>query len=168
MRQIVAFSAVLAEERYADGDRHNADLEKINKRIQRRHQRAGLPVVFAGVDISYNEDSRGRWAPHWQLQVYGVYVGADMAEVRNRLAKLYPPNSTTSKPLRVRICRNLPKALSYMIKPYFGRRVSYFDDTGRSNTRKVSLKRRQVQELATWINQPTDRSLRLDRLSSIR
>jgi hypothetical protein len=151
--QIVAFSAVLAEERYVCGDLHNADLRKINERIQRRHQRAELPLVLAGVDISYNEDSEKRWEPHWQLQVYGVCVGVDMAEVRRRLAKQYPANDTTPKPLRVRRCKNLAEALSYTIKPYFGKRVNYVDKTGRFNTRKVSLKRPQVQELATWINQ---------------
>jgi hypothetical protein len=150
---VVAFSAVLTEERYADGELRNADLRKINERLQRRHQRAGLPLVFAGVDLSYNEDSSGRWAPHWQLQVYGVCVSVDVAELRSRLARQYRGNDTTPKPLRVRECENLAKALSYMIKPYFGRRVSYLDDTCRFNTRKVPLKRPQAQELATWINQ---------------
>jgi hypothetical protein len=151
-RLTVAFSAVLTEERYADGDLHNSNLKLINERVQRRHQRAALPLVFAGVDISYNEDSTGKWQGHWQLQVYGVCVGVDMAELRQRLEKLYPTNNTAPKPLRVRRCKTLPKALSYIIKPYFGRRVSYLDKTGRSNTRKVPLKRLQAQEVATWIN----------------
>ena len=150
---IVAFSAVLTEERYADGELHNADLRRINGRLQRRHQRAGIPLVFAGVDISYNEDSEGRWAPHWQLQVYGICVSVDMTELRIRLARLYQANDTTPKPLRVRECENLAKALSYMIKPYFGRRVSYRDRIGRFTTLKVRLKRPQAQELATWIDQ---------------
>jgi hypothetical protein len=150
---IVAFSAVLTEERYADGELHNADLRRINERLQRRHQRAGLPLVFAGVDISYNEDSAGRWEPHWQLHVYGVCVSVDVAEVTTLLARLYPANNTTPKPLRVRHCENLADALSYLIKPYFGRRVSYLDGTGRGSTRgNVPLKRAQAQELATWID----------------
>lgn len=149
--QIVAFSAVLTEEKYAAGDLHNADLQQINERLQRRHQRAGLPLVFAGVDVSFNENSEKRWEPHWQLQVYGVSVGVDIAEVRRRLANFYPANNTTPKPLRVRQCNNLAKALSYALKPFFGRRVNYLDDTGRFNTRKVRLKRPQVQELAAWI-----------------
>jgi len=66
---------------------------------------------------------------------------------------LYQANDTTPEPLKVRECENLAKALSYMIKPYFGRRVSYLDNTGRFNTRKVPLKRAQAQELATWIDQ---------------
>jgi hypothetical protein len=151
--QIVAFSAVLREEKYPSGALHNADLKQINERVQRRHQRATLPLVFTGVDVSYNEDSEGRWQPHWQLQVYGVCLGFDMGEVRARLAKQYPANDTTPRPLRVRQCKQLGKALSYMIKPFFGRRVSYLDETGRFNTKKVRLKRPQAQEVATWIDQ---------------
>lgn len=152
-RGVAAFSAVLTEERYADGELHNANLRRINGRLQRRHQRAMLPLVFAGVDISYNEDSEGRWTPHWQLQVYGVCVAVDKTELRIRLARQYRGNDTTPKPLRVRECENLAMALSYMIKPYFGRRVSYRDRTGKFTTLKVGLKRPQAQELATWIDQ---------------
>ena len=151
--QIVAFSAVLTEERYAYGDLHNADLKKINERVQRRHQRAAFPLVFAGVDISWNEDSARRWHPHWQLQVYGVCVGVEKAEVKKRLTTLYPANDTTPRPLRIRRCTNLVQALSYAIKPYFGKRVSYFhSETGKFRTRKVSLKRPEAQEVATWID----------------
>jgi hypothetical protein len=156
--QIVAFSAVLTEERYVAGDLHNANLNLINERVQRRHQRTGLPLVLAGVDISWNEDSAKRWEPHWQLQVYGVCVGLDRDQVKARIAKHYPANDTTPRPLRVRTCKNLnkalAKALSYTIKPYFGRRVNYFHPkTSKFRTRKVSLKRPQAQELATWIDQ---------------
>lgn len=69
--QIVAFSAVLTdmltEERYVDGDLHKADPQRVNERVLRRHQRAGLPLVFAGVDNSYNEHSENRWDPHWPV-----------------------------------------------------------------------------------------------------
>jgi len=124
--------------------------------------------VFAGVDISYNEDSAGRWELHWQLQVYGVCVSVDVAEVTTLLARLYPANNTTPKPLRVRHCENLADALSYLIKPYFGRRVSYLDGTGRFNTRKRPTKEgagARVGDLDRPI--PTDNSLCPDRLSAI-
>ncbi len=57
---VIAFSAVLGEEQYAVGQLHKADLLQVNKRLQRRFQRAELPIVLAGVDISYNEDSHSR------------------------------------------------------------------------------------------------------------
>jgi hypothetical protein len=82
-----------------------------------------------------------------------VCVALDMAEIRIRLARQYGGNDTTPEPLKIRECENLAKAPSYIIKPYFGRRVSFLDDTCRFNTRKVRLKRRQAQELATWIDQ---------------
>jgi len=151
--QIVAFSAVLAEEQHPIGKLHLADLRRINERLQRRHSRAKLPLVFAGADISYNEHSAGHWAPYWQMQVYGVVVGLPRKEVKERLGRNYPPADGVPRPLRVRECTDLPAALSYIIKPMFVRRVSYVDSTGRLNTRKVGLKPSQMQELAIWLGQ---------------
>jgi hypothetical protein len=150
---VVAFQAVLGEEQYAVGELHKADLKKLNERLQRRYQRAGLPVVLAGVDISYNEDSTGWWPPYWQMQVYGVVVGMPRVEVKKRLAVNLPISDRIPRPLRVRSCTELAAALSYIIKPMFIRRVSYIDPTGRLNTRKVPIKSVQTRELAVWLDQ---------------
>jgi hypothetical protein len=150
---VVAFSAVLGEEQYAVGQLHKADLLQVNKRLQRRFQRAGLPVVLAGVDISLNEDSTGRWPPYWQLKLYGVVVGLIRLEVKQRLAVNLPVSDRIPRPFRVRTCRELPKPLSYIIKPMLIRRVSYIDPTGRFNTRKVPIKSAEMRELAVWLDQ---------------
>jgi hypothetical protein len=141
---VVTVPAVLGDEQYDVGDLHKADLLQVNKRLQRRFQRAELPVVLAGVDISLNEDSAGAWDPHWQVQVYGVVVGLPRVEVKQRLILSFPPSNSVSRPLKVRKCDELQHALSYTIKPMFIRRVSYVDDTGRLNTRKVTLKVQQI------------------------
>ena len=151
--RIIAFSAVLPEEQYPVGLLHQADLRRINERLQRRHLRLGLPMVFAGVDVSFNEDSAGRWAPYWQLQVYGIVVGLTQEVVKERLAQLHPATDRVCRPLRSRVCKELPDALSYTIKPMFVRRVSYLDRSGRHNTRKVGLKSSQLGELAAWLGQ---------------
>lgn len=150
---ITAFSAILTEEQYAAGDVVNADLHRINERLQRRHQRCHFPLVFAGVDLSFNTPAE-RWEqPYWQFQVYGVVVGLDRHDTKATLTHLYPKNRNTPRPLRVRKCRNLAKALSYIVKPYFSERVNYRDDTGRMNTRTVRLKAPQIRELTPWLCQ---------------
>lgn len=148
-----AFSAVLAEEQHALGQLAQADLRLINERLQRRHSRADLPLVFAGVDVSHNEDSAGRWPPHWQFQVYGIVVGLGFEGVKERLAGYYPSTDRIPRPLRVRFCSEIADALSYTLKAKFVRRVSYVDDTGRMNTRKTDLKPPQLRELAAWLGQ---------------
>jgi hypothetical protein len=34
-----------------------------------------LPLAFAGIEFSWNEDGPANNATHWQAQVYGVVVG---------------------------------------------------------------------------------------------
>jgi len=145
---ITAFSAVLKNGRYPVGKLAQMNVPLINRRVQRQHQRAQFPLVFAGIDISLNEDGRQTRRSHWQVQAYGVVVGLDVEAVKKALQHLYPHTSSTPRPLRVRVCSELPEALSYAIKPGFVRRISYIDDTGRRNTRRCSLKPPQLLELA--------------------
>jgi hypothetical protein len=150
---VVAFSGALSEEQYAVGELHKADFKKLNKRLQRRFQRAGLPHVLAGVALCLNEDSTRRWPPSWQLQVYGVVVGLPRLEVKKRIAANLPISESIPRPLKVRSRGELADALSYIIKPMFVRRVSYVDTTGPFNTRKVPIKSAEMRELAVWLDQ---------------
>jgi hypothetical protein len=145
---ITAFPAASIRDQYPVGQLQKLDLAQINKRIQRQHQRAHFPVVFAGVDISFNEASPPKSPPYWQRQVYGIVVGLGVDAVKAALKRLYPAAPSIPRPLRVRECSDLPAALSYLIKPQFVRRIGYIDDTGRQNTRKCGLKAAEARELA--------------------
>jgi hypothetical protein len=145
---ITAFSAASVRDQYPVGQLHRLNLPLINKRIQRQHQRAQFPVVFAAADISFNEASPPKSPPYWQAQVYGIVVGLGVDAVKAALKRLYPAAPSVPRPLRVRECSDLPAALSYLIKPQFVRRIGYIDDTGRQNTRKCGLKAAQARELA--------------------
>jgi hypothetical protein len=150
---ITAFSAVLSEEQYHVGELVAADLCLINERLQRRHLRCGFPLVFAGVDLSFNTHSNRPGEGFWQFQVYGIVVDLGAERVRAALELLYPASTNILRPLYVKECTNLAKALSYVIKPYFSERVNYRDDTGRMNTRTVKLKAAEIRELAPWMCQ---------------
>jgi hypothetical protein len=125
------------------------DLSQINKRIRDQHKRARFPLAFADVEISLNEDRQAYDDPFWQAQVYGVVVGLEIEALKSAIKHLYPHAESISRPLRVRECSNLPKALSYAIKPGFVIRVSHIDRrTGRNNTEYYDLKAPQVREMA--------------------
>jgi len=51
-------AASFASEKHRIGKLHGADLVQINKRLQQQYRRAGLPRVFAGIDMSLNEEMR--------------------------------------------------------------------------------------------------------------
>jgi hypothetical protein len=108
---ITAFSAISVKDQQSGGKLAQLDLPLINRRIQRQHQRAGFPLVFAGVDVSWNECSPAKKSPFWQAQVYGVVVGLGVDAVKSALKPLYPHAPSIPRPLRVRECTELPEAL---------------------------------------------------------
>jgi hypothetical protein len=108
-------------------------------------------------------------APFWQGHVYGVVVGIGVEDVKNGIKRLYPRDTSIKRPLRVRECTDVPKALSYAVKPAFVRRVSYVDPrTGRDNTYNYDLKPPQLRELALCLGRyKFARSIRPHRLSGL-
>jgi hypothetical protein len=146
---ITAFQAVPLSDQYMPGMLRKMKAPAFNEKIQARHRRAGFPLVFAGIDVSWNEDSTSKAPPFWQAQLYGVVVGIDVEDVKNAIKRLYPGDTSIKRPLRVRECTDVPRALSYAVKPAFVRRVSYVDPrTGRDNTYNYDLKPPQLRELA--------------------
>jgi hypothetical protein len=93
--------------------------------MQKRHERAEFPVVFAGVDVSLNVFDNSKSTRRWQRQVYGIVIGCTPEQVRTALSGLYPAGKRTPRQLKVNRCDNFAAADSYAIKPYSGRRVSY-------------------------------------------
>ena len=150
--KIVRFSAIPREEEYREGELGAADLLRLNERLQKRHERAGFPLVFAGVDVSLNEFSRSDRC--WQLHAYGVVVGLTRDQVRSALSDLYPADKRehTPRPLWVKCCSEPAAAVSYAIKPYFSRRSSYFNHFDDRKARSVRLKSSEIRELAIWLD----------------
>lgn len=144
---ITAFCAVPLRDQYRPGRLSQMDLPLINDRVQSQHKRAGLPLVFAGIDLSWNEYIPPKKPPFWQGQVYGVVVGLDVEAVKSAIKRLYPRAASITKPFQATECSDLPEALSYAIKPAFVRRVSYIDYP-RRRPLKPWLKGPQLRELA--------------------
>ena len=152
--KIVRFSAIPRDEAYRFGDLDGADLQRLNGRLQKQFERAGLPLVFAGVDVSLNLFKNRMDAARWQFHVYGLVIGRTEEAVDEALSALYPPGKRVRSPLHVKPCTGLGAVLSYCIKPYFSRRSGYRDDgTGRRNNRGQPLNGAQAREIAVWFDQ---------------
>jgi hypothetical protein len=151
--KVVRFSAVPSEE-YRFGGLSHADLHTLNKRLKKRHERAGFPLAFAGVDISLNVLNNAISDACWQPHVYGLVIGLTREQVREALSPHYPPGEHAPRPLLVTRCKKVAAVLSYCIKPYFSRRSGYRNDhNGRRNNRGQPLNGSQIRELAVWLDQ---------------
>jgi hypothetical protein len=159
--KVVRFSAV-PPEHYRLGDLHDIDLRTLNDKLQKRHERAQFPLVFAGVDISLNVFNNSTSDAYWQPHVYGLVLGLTVDQVRVALSPHYPAGEHARRPLLVTRCKKLAAVLSYCIKPYFSRRSGYRAPLNRrKNSRPQRLKVCQIQEFAVWLDQYrlTDRYL---------
>jgi hypothetical protein len=144
---LTAFSAVGGCDQYLPGNLARMELPLINKRVQRQHQRAGFPLVFAGIDLSWDEYIPPNKPPFWQAQMYGVIVGLDVEAVKSAIKHLYSRAPSIPKPFHTRECLKVPEALSYIIKPAFVRQVRYIDHPRRCPL-KFWLKASQLREMA--------------------
>jgi hypothetical protein len=151
--KVVRFSAV-PPEGYRFGDLADLDLRALNEKLQKRHERAMLPLVFAGVDISLDVFHNSMADAYWQPHVYGLVIGRTLDQVQAALSGHYRSGEHARSALHVKRCRKLAAVLSYCIKPYFSRRSGYRDDhNGRKNNRGQPLNSSQIRELAVWLNQ---------------
>jgi hypothetical protein len=124
---LTAFCAVPLSDQYRPGRLSQMDLPVLNRRVQRQHLRAGFPLVFAGVDLSWDEYIPPRMPPFWQAHIYGVVVGFDVEAVKSAIKHLYPRAASIPRPFEANECTDLPEALSYIIKPGFVKLVRYID-----------------------------------------
>jgi hypothetical protein len=151
--KVVRFSAV-PPDGYPFGDLAGLDLRTLNEKLQKRHERAMFPLVFAGVDISLNVFDNSMSDAYWQPHVYGLVIGRTPDQVHGALSGHYPSGEHSRRPLLVTRCKKLAAVLSYCIKPYFSRRSGYRDDArnGRKNNKRQPLNSSQIRELAVWLD----------------
>jgi hypothetical protein len=144
-RELIAFSIVLPNET-GHARRGPPEFRRLRSRLSRRLQRIPLPVpkLLTGIDVSLNEK---RSQSHWQLQLYGVTHAANAEALRDEFG-----DDRVKGLIRIRLCTDLCRVLTYAVKTQFVRRVSYIDErTGRWNTRKVGLSNSQRRLVAWWL-----------------
>lgn len=136
------------------------DFAKIRDQLRNHLNRSPLAdaVVAGGIDISWNEHSGHAWDPHWQAHAYLLVDGYDATHIKHMLARFYPESATIPRPVFAREVSDILAAASYSYKSVFNRRVSYVDETGRRNTRVLSLKPAQSRQLAVFLDAQPRRS----------
>jgi hypothetical protein len=134
----------------------SVDLGLAGNRLRKAISRSPLNdyAVLGGWDISFNEDSRRHWAPHWQPHLYLVVLGLDAkATATESLRPSFPKGGRISKPVVSTDVTDPFRSLSYACKSAFFRRVSYLGRNGRQETWSGPMKPDQRRELALFLDQ---------------
>jgi len=160
----VAISAVPAELKLDSDELHKLDLVKVLDSFRQQLRRAGYGdcIAVAGVDLSFNEHSECLWPRHWQPHFYGIVLTANSPkQVKADLGKYFSNDESVRVPVKVNRLKHPMRAVSYLWKPFFQRRISYVAPNGRQAARKLPLRPKQLREVASYFadKAPTERLL---------
>ena len=98
-----------------------ASLINRTKRCLRRY---GVDLAIGGIDFSFNEDQRGKFAPHWSLHLWLILPSQNQDRWEPALRTQNPPSEATPKPVVIRDWDRRNNALAYALKTTFYRRDS--------------------------------------------
>ena len=110
--------------------------------IRRWKEKLGKARVtwFVGAtDWSFNEHAEGRYKPRWSVHFFGVTVTDDPKKLRAALKKQFPKTKSIPRPIKVVEWDGHRKALRYVLKPNFWRRVAT-DQAERYNKRNETTR----------------------------
>jgi len=106
--------------------------------------------VVGRIDISFNENTRREWSPHWQPHLHLIVCGCSEAQLRFAFKAAYRADISCPRPVRIHRIdgkSDLVRVISYVFRPYFDRRLSYVNAHRGVRTLSCGLKIPQLREL---------------------
>jgi hypothetical protein len=89
--------------------------------------KANVRWFLGATDWSFNHHDQDRYAPHWQEHFYGFTATTDIEELKRRLREQFPKTDAIHRPVKLNPWDGGKKALQYMVKPDFFRRIGTDD-----------------------------------------
>src|SRR5665213_1756655 len=111
-------------------------------------------TVIGGIDFSFNVHDQNQLSPHWQPHFQFVIEGCTESQLKDALRRHYPKANSIPKPLKIETVRDDDEVnvFSYLVKPFFERRISYVNHDGQAGTRKISLKPPELREITAFMS----------------
>jgi hypothetical protein len=98
-------------------------VRNLQRRLKHAFDRAGINVALGGIDISFNEDSNGKYRPFWCVHAYVVTSTANRDRLRRTLKQFFHRDHRVPRPVKISDFENNPRRRSYVLKAKFIRRV---------------------------------------------
>ena len=105
-----------------------ADHQRAVRRWKDKLCKAGVTWFVGAIDISFNEHKSARYRPFWSIHSLGLTVTDDRKKLKRELRRHFP-STDYSIPVPVKVTKwdGDPKALGYILKPNFWRRIGTDD-----------------------------------------
>jgi hypothetical protein len=154
---IVCITVVPADGMTKPGKLNKADHELAIRRWKGKLGKAGVTWFVGATDLSFNEHKQAKRKPRWSEHIYGITVTRDLKKLKRALKDLFPKTKAIPRPVKVKEWDGDKKALRYILKPNFWRRIANdyaqrYDKEPRTtrtcrDTDKQPLKSKQRREL---------------------
>jgi hypothetical protein len=154
---IVCVTVVPADGMIKPGKLNKADHERAIRRWKEKLGKAGVTWFVGATDWSFNEDKQAKHKPRWSEHIYGITVTRDPEKLKKMLRGQFPKTKAIPRPVKVEEWDRNNKALRYILKPNFWRRIAndyaqrYNKKTGTTRscrgTDHQHLKSKQKREL---------------------
>jgi hypothetical protein len=100
-------------------DRHQRNVRRWKEALGR----AGVTWFIGGSDWSLNEHDEDRYPGHWSHHLYGFAATTDPEELKKALQNQFPKSDVIPRPVKVQPWDGERRALRYMLKREFWRRI---------------------------------------------
>ena len=132
------------------------DIAKLKNTLYQRLKRlfGDMAIVIGGFDISLNTDAENSWEPffhpHWHLI---LVTKLSPQYVREQLKTYYHATKIIKRPVKVRKVKSLKRTVSYMLSPYFSKRVRFLNTKRKGRNpfydgREYGLSGGEIRQLA--------------------
>ena len=131
----------------------------LRRRVRNAFASANIGPAVLGLDVSFNEDIKKAFKPHWLLHFRAHVPSHLSSDQRRKLHTCFPASDLIRRPIRATPSDDDLRAIAYTMKPNFTRRQSYDDDRRRPdrseqcrNTRNRPLRGVERVELAIFLD----------------
>jgi hypothetical protein len=159
---VVCVTVVPADGMMKPGKLNKTDHELAIRRWKEKLGKAGVTWFVGATDLSFNEHKQAKRKPRWSEHFYGVTRHREPEKLKRALKALFPKTKAIPRPVKVKVWDGNKKALLYILKPNFWRRIAT-EDAQRHNkttgatrlcraTNKQYLKSKQKRELLVYLD----------------
>jgi hypothetical protein len=161
---IVCASIVPADGISKPGQLSAAQHQRNVRRWKEALGRAGVTRFIGGSDWSFNEHHDDRYPRHISHHFYGFTATTDADDLKKRLQAQFPKTDTIPRPVKVQEWDGKKKAIRYMAKSEFFRRIGSDDGQrfNKANGKKRSCRATDKQPLRS--SQKRELLLHLDQI----
>jgi hypothetical protein len=115
------------------------DHELAIRRWKEKLGKAGVTWFVGATDLSFNEHRQAKRKPCWSEHFYGVTRHHNPEKLRRALKSVFPKTKAIPRPVKVKEWDGNKKALRYILKPNFWRRIA--NDYAQRHNKKTGTTR---------------------------